>query len=243
MMMLRQLQRELIAMGDPQIASHSQKFFKTAPGEYGAGDIFLGVRVAKVRAVAKKYYTELSLRQTLRLLSSKYHEQRLCALVILTLKFQKGPESREVIYQAYCKSFRYINNWDLVDLSAHKIVGEYLADRSRRPLHLWAKSEDLWTRRIAIIATFALIRRGELADSFELAKNLLFDQQDLMHKAVGWVLRECGKKDQKALIKFIEEHGERMPRTMLRYAIEKLPESRRKKILKIKFKAIKNVSN
>ncbi len=223
---------DLKSIADREIAEHSQTFFKTAKGEYGEGDRFLGVRVPKVRLIAKKY-SHLSLEQLDAIISSEFHEVRLCALVILVERYQKTSnlKERDEIYRYYIKRFKYINSWDLVDTSCHKIVGAHLEDRNRDVLYKWARSRDLWTRRISIVSTFWFIHLNDLDDSYRLAEALIPDEHDLIHKAVGWVLRECGKKDFRRLEKFINKHVHQMPRTMLRYAIEKFPERKRKAVL------------
>lgn len=219
-------------LGDVTIAGHSQRFFKTGPGEYGAGDVFLGIRVPVVRQQVAKHRHE-PLEQVIELLHSQYHEARLLALVMMVDRFQRGDETvRLAVFDAYLANTAYINNWDLVDSSAHKIMGAYLLDRPRQLLYDLAVSELLWERRIAIIATFWFIKDGDLIDALKLAEILVNDDHDLMHKAVGWVLREVGKKDLPAMEDFLMRHYQTMPRTMLRYAIEKLPESRRQEYLK-----------
>lgn len=223
---IRQELRDRIRPGHSETAAW---FFKSGPGEYGEGDRFLGVRVPEIRAVAKldDGSSDVSL-----LLRSKWHEERLLALLILVRRFERGDDAvRQAVYEFYLSETRWINNWDLVDVSAYKIVGAWLLGRSRAPLRKLASSECLWERRIAIVSTFAFIRTGDVGDTFYLSKKLLNDPHDLMHKACGWMLREAGKRDVRALENFLDENRARMPRTMLRYAIEKFPESRRKKYL------------
>ncbi len=230
-MSLRVIRKRLKDLADPEQAEFLQRFFKTGPGEYAAGDRFMGIRVPETRRLAREFRTT-SLADCERMLQSAWHEERLLALVILTLQFDKGDEPlRRRIYELYLANTDRINNWDLVDVSAHKIVGVWLADRSRRPLSGLVKSESLWERRIAVIATLAFIKRGELDDTFNLARRLLHDDEDLIHKAVGWMLREAGKVDEARLEVFLGKHVKNMPRTMLRYAIEKLPETKRKQWL------------
>lgn len=222
---------ELKKLADPDIAEHSQRFFKTGPGEYGEGDQFLGIRVPVTRKVAAKF-KELPLQEIRRLLSSEYHEARLCALVILVNRFKKGDkQERESIYQLYLKNTRFINNWDLVDTSAHHILGSYLQEKDREPLHKLAKSEDLWERRIAIISTLYFIKNDDFETTLKIAEQLLDDEHDLIHKAVGWMLREIGERDMRIEEQFLQKYIHNMPRTMLRYAIEKFPEAKRKKYL------------
>ena len=218
---------ELERLSDPEYAIRLQGFFKTRKGEYGEGDIFLGLRVPDLRRTAKKH-RKIPLTDVLELLRSGIHEHRLTALFILTHQFNRGDEeTRKHIVDLYLGNTAYVNNWDLVDSSAHKILGTGLVDKDRDVLYRLAQSESLWERRISIISTFAFIDRGDLTDAVSLAKILVGDEHDLIHKASGWVLREVGKKDQSLLEEFLLEHYETMPRTMLRYAIERLPEDRR----------------
>ncbi|MBD3204940.1 DNA alkylation repair protein [Candidatus Bathyarchaeota archaeon] len=221
------MKEELRNRSDKVYAERLQGFFKTGRGEYGEGDKFLGVRVPDQRKLAKRYQ-DIPRVQVVELLSSPIHEHRLTAIFILTYQFNKGDqEARRKIVETYLDNLDYINNWDLVDSSAPKILGEYLVEKPRDSLYELAGSCNLWERRISIIATFAFIKRQELDDSIALAKILLDDEHDLIHKAVGWVLREVGKSDQQVLEDFLEENIGKMPRTMLRYAIEKLPEEKR----------------
>lgn len=209
-----------------------QRFFKTGPGEYGEGDQFLGVRVPLTRRVARRY-SNLPLTDTLTLLQSAIHEERLLALIILTQKYRKGTSGEQTeIYKGYLNNTQYINNWDLVDTSAEHIVGAYLNNRSRRPLYELARSDCLWERRIAIMATFHFIKNDEFEETLKIAEMLVVDGEDLIHKAVGWMLRETGKRDQNAEESFLKKYYQRMPRTMLRYAIEKFPEGVRQQYLK-----------
>lgn len=213
---------------DPEHASRLQGFFKTGKGEYGEGDVFLGLRVPDQRIIAKKY-KELPTTDILRLLQSGIHEHRLTSMFILTHQFNKGDEDiRKQIVDLYLENTEYMNNWDIVDSSAHKILGAWLLDKPRDILYQLAESESLWEKRISIISTFAFINKGDFADALALAEKLVNDEHDLIHKASGWVIREVGKKDQKALEGFLLRHYKTMPRTMLRYAIERLPEDRRK---------------
>jgi len=222
-----QVKAELEKLSDPEHAMKLQGFFKTGEGEYGEGDLFLGVRVPDQRRIAKKYRS-IPLTDVCELLRSGIHEHRLTALFILTEQFNKGDEeARRRIVDLYLSNTAYVNNWDLVDSSAHKILGEWLVDKPRRVLYELAESESLWERRISIISTFAFINRGDLVDALALAGALVDDRHDLIHKASGWVLREVGKKDQSVLEEFLLRHYKKMHRTMLRYAIERLPEDRR----------------
>lgn len=230
-----QVVKEIQALSNRGRAHDLQKFFQTAPGQYGEGDIFLGLTVPQVRTVAKKY-KEISLKEIETLTRSKLHEVRLCGLVILTLQYKSVRERKEKkkLFDLYMKSMTggFINNWDLVDVSA-PIVGEYLIDLDNPYVLLYklAKSKSLWQRRVSMVFTFAFIRSGDIEPTFEMAEKLLHDKHDLIHKAVGWALREAGKLNGIALRKFLSAHSHEMPRTMLRYSIEKFPERERKKWL------------
>lgn len=207
-------------------------FFKTGKGEYGEGDKFLGLTVPQVRAIAKKVFSEITLNETLEILHNEYHEARLLALIIFVMKFEraKEDESRKEIFDLYLKNTKFINNWDLVDLSAHQIVGGYLADRPRDILYKLAKSTDLWEKRISIISTFHFISLGESKDTLAISEILLNDNHDLIHKATGWMLREVGKKIDMDIIRgFLKKHHKTMPRTMLRYTIEHMEKEERLK--------------
>ena len=223
---------EMKALADPVRAAHSQKFFCTGPGQYGSGDRFLGIRVPQVREVAARY-RDLDLHEVHQLLSSPIHEIRLLALVALVTQFKKSdPAGKKAIYDLYMHNRRYVNNWDLVDLSAPTIVGGWLQTRSRSILPRLARSKTLWDRRISVLATFWFIRDGDFDDALFLAEILLNDNEDLMHKAVGWMLREIGKRDRSVEEAFLKLHYKKMPRTMLRYAIEKFPGTLRQRYLK-----------
>jgi len=229
-----QIRVELKKYASKEKARILQRFFKTGPGEYAQGDIFLGVVVPRTRWLAKKYQL-CPLREVLKLLHSLVHEERLLALLILMLHFKGTDLSRQRrIYRLYLSNTRFINNWDLVDLTAAHIVGQYLADKSRLPLYTLARSNLLWERRIAIIATHHFIRNHQYADTLRIARILLTDRHELIHKAVGWMLREVGKQDLSTEEAFLRRFCTRMPRTMLRYAIERFPESRRQRFLKMK---------
>jgi 3-methyladenine DNA glycosylase AlkD len=227
---------ELKALANPKRAFELQRFFKTAKGQYGEGDVFLGLTVPEVRKIAGKY-KNLSLIEIGKLTSSKFHEFRLCGLVILTLQFKASNERSEQkkIFDFYLKQAKagYVNNWDLVDVTA-PIIGAYLVgEKDPYPLlERLARSKSLWERRLAIIFTFAFIRAGELDPTIEISEKLLNDEHDLIHKAVGWMLREAGKKDGLLLRSFLSANASQMPRTMLRYSIEKFSEPERKKWLK-----------
>ena len=227
----KQIHFALARLGDPDIAAHSRRFFKTGKGEYGEGDKFLGIRVPVLRRKAKEFkYAPLL--EILRVLTSTFHEERLLALFILVNKFSKGqPQERREIYELYLKNTKYINNWDLVDSSAGYIVGAYLADKDKKPIYRMAKSINLWERRIAIMSTFPMIRKNDFTATLAISRLLLKDEEDLIHKAVGWMLREIGKLDLSVEEKFLKVHYKDMPRTMLRYAIEKLPSKERKRYL------------
>lgn len=230
-MSLRDIRRALKQTADPEDARFLQRFFKTGPGEYGEGDRFIGVRVPRIRAIVKQH-ADLPMPDVQALLMSPIHEERLLALLILVRQFQRGDDpARRVIYRLYLSHTRHINNWDLVDLSAEHIVGGYLRDRSRKPLYRLARSPRLWERRIAVLSTFHLIKRNDFDDLLALAGQLLGDREDLIHKAVGWMLREVGKRDPAAEEAFLKRHYREMPRTMLRYAIERFPERKRRAYL------------
>ncbi|MCR4275674.1 MAG: DNA alkylation repair protein [Candidatus Wolfebacteria bacterium] len=237
---LKNLKTELKKFASPQKAEILARFFKIGKGEYGEGDIFIGVVVPDIRKTAKKY-NAIGLRETEKLLHSKIHEERLCALLILVEKFRNGGEkTKEQIYKLYLKNTKYINNWDLVDLSSHHIVGEFSSDKPtdkliKKPksvLYKLAKSKNLWERRIATLATFNFINKGQHKETLKIAEILLKDKHDLIHKAVGWMLRETGKRCSREILEdFLKKHYKQMPRTILRYAIEKFPEKKRKSYL------------
>jgi 3-methyladenine DNA glycosylase AlkD len=230
-----QIKQELFALQDKEKEAFLPHFFKTEKGQYGYGDKFIGVVVPKQRSLVKKYKS-LELPEIQQLLNDEYHECRLTALLFLIEKFNQNRQNLSAqteIYNFYCSNFERINNWDLVDLSAIEIVGAYLFDKERVVLQKFAVSTHLWTQRIAIIATAFFIRKGQLDDTFKIAEILLNHPHDLIHKAVGWQLREAGKRNLTAEINFLlnEDRYRRMPRTMLRYAIEKFPETLRKDFL------------
>jgi 3-methyladenine DNA glycosylase AlkD len=224
---------ELKNYGSPERAKHSLRFFKTGPGQYGEGDLFYGASVPEMRIVAKKYF-DIDISDVVELLHDKYHECRLVALLILVDKFEKSKSDSEKkkIFELYLNNSKYINNWDLVDLSAHKIVGAYLFDKdasSRSILYRLAKSKDLWERRISIISTFYFIYKGEFVDTIKISEILVNDKHDLIQKAVGWMLREVGKRGGLNVEeKFLKKHYKTMPRTMLRYAIERFDDKKKK---------------
>lgn len=230
--MLKEIRTALREFADESDAVTLQRFFKTGPGEYGEGDRFIGIRVPSTRRVARTY-RNLPMIDIVALLRSEIHEERFLALTILTQKYQKGSIREQAeIYRIYLDHTRHINNWDLVDTSAEHIVGAYLKNRSRKPLHSLAHSESIWERRIAIMATFHFIKSGEFDETLKIAEMLVFDTEDLIHKAVGWMLREVGKRDRSKEEAFLKKHYQNMPRTMLRYAIEKFPENIRQHYLK-----------
>lgn len=229
-MTLAAIRKELRAASNPAHAEGALRFFKTAPGEYGAGDKFLGVRVPALRTIARDC-DDLTLAELQTLLDSEWHEERLLALLSMSRRYAKRADERDALYALYFAKMHRINNWDLVDSSAEHIVGAHLRERSRAPLTKLARSKALWERRIAILATFHFIKRGEVEETMRIAKLLLHDPHDLMHKAVGWMLREAGKRDQKAEEAFLREHAHEMPRTMLRYAIERFLEELRQRYL------------
>ncbi len=216
------IKASLDEVGSPTDAEFLQRFFKTGKGAYGEGDIFIGVRMPVVRKIASAY-NDLPLAEIEELLDSPIHEHRMTALVIMVNKAKKASEDQlEQLYDLYLRRTDRINNWDLVDISCPNIVGKYLFDKPKQPLYKLAQSKDLWERRIAIISTAYFIRTGQNDDTFKLAGILMDDTHDLIHKAVGWMLREAGKKDEARLKLFLDKHASTMPRTMLRYSIEKL---------------------
>ncbi|MGI9536215.1 MAG: DNA alkylation repair protein [Desulfocapsaceae bacterium] len=228
----KKIENELHCLANEQIAVHSQKFFKTGAGQYGEGDRFLGIRVPVLRKIARRY-RRLDLPSTEKLLHSEFHEIRLTALLILVECYKRGDERlQKEVYELYLKNSAYINNWDLVDVSAPHIVGHFLEHRDRDILSTLAVSDNLWERRIAILATFHFIRRNSFTETLKLADILRHDEHDLLHKAVGWMLREVGNRDLDREVAFLDEHYKELPRTMLRYAIERFPESLRQAYLK-----------
>ncbi|MCD4762199.1 DNA alkylation repair protein [bacterium] len=228
MVLLQKYKKELKTQANPIQAAILQGFFKTGKGEYGEGDIFLGIKVPIQRKILKSYLS-LSFKDLKYLLNSKIHEYRLGAVLILVERYKKGEEKeRKSIYKFYLENAERINNWDLVDLSAPHIVGNYLLTSDRKVLYKLAQSKNLWKRRIAILATFTFIRNFEYVDTLLLAEKLLLDKHDLIHKAVGWMLREMGKRDLKVLEGFLNKYHKTMPRVMLRYAVERLEEKKRK---------------
>ena len=229
---LKDIRSHMRSLANPTIAEHSKRFFKTGKGEYAEGDKCLGVRVPVTRGLAKQYQ-DTKLTVVFKLLESEFHEERQLSLIMMVNRCKNGdPKDHKTIYDHYLANTHWVNNWDLVDCSAHYIVGGYLMNRNRRPLYKLAKSDLLWDRRISMIATWIFIRENDLEDVIKLATIHLKDTHDLMHKAVGWMLRELGKKNLDLETKFLDEHYREMPRTMLRYAIEKYPEKDRQAYLK-----------
>ncbi len=223
-----EIQKELEKYVDEQKREFLPTFFKTGKGQYGEGDKFLGIVVPNIRLVAKGF-KDLPLDEIEALLRSSYHECRLCALLILVERFKKSnEEERTRIYRFYLTHTSHINNWDLVDLSAPYIVGEYLKNRSREDLYTLASSSVFWEQRIAVVATSTLIKMNDFIDIIKISELLLHHSHDLMHKAIGWMLREMGKRDKDLLIQFLENYHKEMPRTMLRYSIEKFTDEERK---------------
>jgi 3-methyladenine DNA glycosylase AlkD len=223
---------ELARLGNAAQAANLQRFFQTGPGEYGAGDRFRGIRVPVLRKLARQY-THLPLTGVVELLRSEFHEDRLLALFILINHYYQGDDAvRAITHASYLEHIRFVNNWDLVDASAPHLVGDYLKERDKALLTRLAVSPVLWERRIAILATFAFIKVGNFDESLSLARILLGDPEDLLHKAVGWMLREVGKRQITVLEAFLREHYRDMPRTMLRYTIERFPPAERRAYLK-----------
>jgi 3-methyladenine DNA glycosylase AlkD len=226
------IRRRLEELADKEKAQVLQRFFKTGPGEYGEGDLFLGIKVPELRKLAKEY-EGIALKEAKQLLRSSIHEQRLLALLLLIRKFSKGDVgARKRIYELYIRNTQYINNWDLVDVSAEHVVGAYLMERNKEQLYRLAKSASLWERRISILSTFHYVKHNEFSETLKISKMLLSDEEDLIHKAVGWMLREVGKRHLPTEEKFLRAHYKIMPRTMLRYAIERFPEPKRQRYLK-----------
>lgn len=224
--MIHQIKKDLLIFKNMERAKILVRFFKTGKGQYGEGDIFLGVTVPEQRRIAKKY-PDLTLKELQKLLSGRLHEHRLTALFILINQHKKTDrDGKREIFNFYLKNTEYINNWDLVDASAEKILGEYLLEKDRAILYKLAKSNNLWERRIAIMSTFCFIKNNKFGDALKISKLLLNDKHDLIHKAVGWMLREIGKRDQEAEERYLRKHYKKMPRTMLRCAIERFDKNK-----------------
>ena len=231
-MALIQLKKRLKSLANSKRAEHSMNFMQTKNEGYGKGDQFLGIMVPNLRKVAKQFNT-LTLQELEKLLQNPIHEYRLTSLFIIIDQFQHGDKKKQkCLIELYKRNLRYVNNWDLVDISAPNLFGIYLRDRSKKILYDYAKSPDLWRRRVGIMSTFGFIRQGEYKDTLAIAKILLHDEHDLIHKAVGWMLREIGKRDKKVLITFLDKHYNTMPRTMLRYSIEKFNNKERAHYMK-----------
>ena len=232
-MTLAAVRKLLRDAANPAHAEVALRYFKTAPGQYGHGDKFLGVRAPQLRRLARDC-DDLTLDVLAALLDSEWHEERALALLSMSRRYARRPEERDALYALYFAKMPRINNWDLVDVSAEHVVGAHLRERSRAPLTKLAKSKSVWERRIAILATFHFIRRGEFDETLRIARLLLHDDHDLIHKAVGWMLREVGSRDRAAEEAFLDQHAHEMPRTMLRYAIEKFPQPLRRKFMNLK---------
>lgn len=230
-MSIPQIRQQLKQIANNEKAIFYQRFFKTAPGEYGHGDKFIGVTVPELRKLAKQHHT-IDLIDVSVLLESTIHEERLMALFILIHQYNKADIQQQTkLYKYYLKNRKYVNNWDLVDSSCHKILGPYLFERDREPLYKLARSNKLWDKRIGMMTTYYFIKRNDFADALNIAEILLNDEHDLIHKVVGWMLREVGNMHRPTEEKFLKQHYSHMPRTMLRYAIEKFPQARRKQYL------------
>lgn len=228
---IQEIRRTVRQQANAAKAAVFRRFFKTAPGEYGAGDLFLGIPMPQLRKLVAQFF--MARRDTvLTLLQSPYHEERMLALLIFIRQYAGGDAVvRQEIYEAYLDNTAFINNWDLIDVTAPHIIGAHLADKNRKILYSLAKSDSLWERRIAILSTMHFIRKRDFADALKISRLLRDDSHDLIHKAVGWMLREIGIRDRQAEELFLKEHYQKMPRTMLRYAIEKFPEAQRRKYL------------
>jgi 3-methyladenine DNA glycosylase AlkD len=234
MSLLNQLNKRITLLACPERAKSSLRYFKTGKGEYGEGDVFIGITAPELRALSKEYI-QLPLADCITLLTSPIHELRMLALFILALQFKKANEQEQFkIYSVYLEHTQYINNWDLVDCSAPHISGPYLVNRDKNILYTLAKSDLLWDRRIAMISCFSLIRDHQFEDALNLSEIFLSDKEDLMHKAVGWMLRELGKRNKEAEVAFLNKYAALMPRVMLRYAIEKFDHEERQYFLSLK---------
>ncbi|GAB4114806.1 MAG: DNA alkylation repair protein [Candidatus Caldatribacteriota bacterium] len=230
-LIIKEIKEEFKILSNQEEALRAQRYFKTGKGEYGEGDVFLGLKVPEIRRIAKKY-SIIPLSGIIIFLQSEFHEERFFALLLLINHFQKGDEEdKKRVYNLYLNHIKYINNWDLVDISAGRIVGAYLFKRDKTPIYKLARAKNLWERRISIMSTAYFIAHNEFDDTLNIAEMLLTDKEDLIHKAVGWMLREVGKKCLEIEEDFLIKHHREMPRTMLRYAIEKFPEEKRKSYL------------
>ncbi len=228
---MNDLKREILILKNPRKAKDLQRFFKTGKGEYGEGDLFLGITVPQQRELVKRYFDKLNLKEIQKLLDSEFHEERLIGLLILVKRFEKNLYEREKIFKFYLKNSKKVNNWDLVDLTAPNIVGNFLLDNDRHILSKLCKSKNLWKRRISIVSTYSFIRQNQFKYTIEISRNLLRDKEDLIHKAVGWMLREIGKRDVETLRKFLDENLLEIHNTTLRYSIEKMSLEERKNYL------------
>lgn len=234
--MINDIKNDFRKVSSKSKADHSTRFFKTGKGEYGEGDLFLGVSTPNVHKLVNKYKRDLDITDTLYFLNHKIHTYRFFALEVLKYKYKRGhTDERKKIFDIYIKNLKFINNWDLVDISAPHIVGDYLLDKDRDILFKLAKSDTLWSQRVAIISTFAFIRNSEYEDTLKISKILLNHKHDLIHKAVGWMLREVWKRDPEIVEEFLKENYDQIPRTALRYSIEKMEEKKRKRFLKKEF--------
>ena len=232
-MLEEQIRTELKSISKKKKAEISQRFFKTRKGEYGEEDYFAGITVPEIRDISKRYFREMTLEEVEYFIQHKYHAYRLFGLITLTYMWKKAGETeRGDIFNLYVRNLKYVNNWDLVDLSAPNIVGEYLKEKDRTILYDFAKSNNLWKQRVAIISTFSFIKDKDFVDTLNISEILLHHKHDLIHKAVGWMLREVGKRDQVVEEEFLRKYYKEMPRTMLRYSIEKFDEDKRQKYLK-----------
>lgn len=226
---------ELKNAGSPDDGVFAERFFKTGKGEYGEGDKFLGIRMPVIRKIAKNYYQQLTIKDLDKLLNNEWHEVRMTAVIAMTIQYKKSSEvEREALYKLYlAQTGKGINNWDLVDVTCAHIVGPFLYDKNRQPLFDLAATNtgntnyDLWNKRVSIISTFYFLRNGDLVDTYNLAEILVDENHDLMHKAVGWSLREMGKTDDQLLYKFLNDHAATMPRTALRYSLERTPKTKK----------------
>lgn len=241
-MTAKDAKQKLKSLASPDVAKSSMRFFKTGQGEYGEGDIFIGIKVPTLRTVSREFRS-LPLKEVESLLNSPIHEERHLALMILVLQVAKcDAAQRRTAFDFYLANTKFINNWDLVDCSAPQIVGGYLLDKSRKPLFQLTKSKSLWERRIAVVSTQHFIRNNDFTDTLTISEKLLNDEEDLIHKASGWMLREVGQKAQTVLEAFLDQHAATMPRTMLRYAIEKFPPEQRRGYLDRKHTSKKGVT-
>jgi 3-methyladenine DNA glycosylase AlkD len=230
---MSQLKQSLLQLANPERAIQTARFFKTEKGQYGEGDIFVGVSNPQVHALVKKFYKEIQLSEIQELIDDKIHELRFAGILVLVNQYAKANKNQQqIIVNFYLKNIVQINNWDLVDCSAYKILGKFLMDKDRQILYDLAETGHLWSERVAVVSTFEFIRNGQFTDIFRLSEKFLTHPHDLMHKACGWMLREVGKRDELALEEFLDEHLTKMPRTMLRYAIEKMDERKRLEYLR-----------